>query len=845
MIGDFMINRLLRTVIFTIMLSAAPQALGQGGEISSKVADSIIFIKNLIVQHPYVASAVGVEAFLQLNGSSIITFVKNLHKKYPKLVKLAGAMGIEGFLRYNGTTAITPLKRLCTNHPYVMTIIGIGYLLEMYNYLDITDKLRTGYQKTIQFFDNVTNSNALVRPVTMRTQMSWGLPLLQSIWSYAKEYPTPALMLLAIPGIPWTAKYTRHLLEHPKVTGILSKSLNIPAMSKNLQSVAKISAFYPLVASFLTAAAMPLTGDPIKKFVFTNEEKPIKNLSNTTQYENKRVGPRPATVENLISTLKNFLETAKRTILLHGIPGTGKTVLAIDIADACDATTKNGRLVVLLGADLMVGDRKFGYGSTVAKDSVTTIIEKAANNPDKLHFVVLEEVHTMAGDRSGTDNGGGVIEDKNARAEMVRHLLDQINDENTHKNIVVIGTTNFTESMDAGIKNQFKQRIEINPPEFEVRKSILANKIKEKSCNITAETLNYIAQNTEEIVSRNLVTLADSICTSAKQYFKEYASENDAIVIDRSILGGAINKAILDEIDKTIKDHEEEIQKTLKVHKDYQSTKEYYTKHIEILKNCSEVVIKDQHQLMLNNASITLKKLHAENQNLTQWRREQTKFFTENFDNLNKLPEQEELLRVHEEIMKLKKENKLDAQKFAEKIDQLKKEFDPAKQAFSTSLNLQHEIITKMITSLTTIADAQAGSETRLAAAQALMDQLAQLRAILTYQNIDQLSDEEKAQENLLDIIEQGAKHVITTSGLKQNSDDLNAIADCLKDIGAKKQIFDKKLRDAICNIDVNIVNNLSQTVTTICATIEKLAKSNLSKNQKRFMISLNWSILN
>lgn len=120
-------------------------------------------------------------------------------------------------------------------------------------------------------------------------------------------------------------------------------------------------------------------------------------------------------------------------ILLHGLPGCGKTFIAKALAEEC------GRNFYKISpADLNNGY----YGMATKK--IKEIFETARNNPPSLIFI--DEMESIAPKRSHMDNP--MAQDNN---ERVAELLQQMNNL-SNSNIFVIGATNNPEMIDDAVK---------------------------------------------------------------------------------------------------------------------------------------------------------------------------------------------------------------------------------------------------------------------------------------------------------------------------------------------------------------------------------------------------------
>lgn len=142
----------------------------------------------------------------------------------------------------------------------------------------------------------------------------------------------------------------------------------------------------------------------------------------------------------------------KRNLLMHGLPGTGKTILVNRITESA---VKNQNAICIFV------DRKTATGNV---DGVL-LLELVMNwfkdtNPDSLLVLILEEVDEMI-----------------ARSE--HQLLVFLDGQMQRPNTIVLGTTNYIHKIPPRFlrPGRFSQTIEVKLPSIKARRHYLANKL--------------------------------------------------------------------------------------------------------------------------------------------------------------------------------------------------------------------------------------------------------------------------------------------------------------------------------------------------------------------------------
>ena len=142
-----------------------------------------------------------------------------------------------------------------------------------------------------------------------------------------------------------------------------------------------------------------------------------------------------------------------RGLILYGIPGTGKTMIARAAANEIGAN-----FYYVAGPEFMKG----GYGQT--EEAIRKLFEKASKNAPSVIFI--DEIDSVAPKREESDD---------AERRMVSQLLTMMDGMLDTSRVFVVGATNRLNSIDPALRRpgRFDREIEIGAPDLNGRKQIL------------------------------------------------------------------------------------------------------------------------------------------------------------------------------------------------------------------------------------------------------------------------------------------------------------------------------------------------------------------------------------
>ncbi|MDL2270269.1 CDC48 family AAA ATPase [Methanobrevibacter sp. OttesenSCG-928-I08] len=180
-------------------------------------------------------------------------------------------------------------------------------------------------------------------------------------------------------------------------------------------------------------------------------------------------------------------------VLLYGIPGTGKTLLAKAVASESEAN-----FISVKGPELLskwVGDSEKG---------IREVFRKAKQTAPTVIF--FDEIDSIASTRSGADGDSGVTK------RVVNQLLTEMDGMEELEDVAIIAATNRPDILDAGLMRpgRFDRHIKVETPNQEGRESIF--KVHTKNMPITKDVdLEKLAKKTDGYVGADI----EAVCREA------------------------------------------------------------------------------------------------------------------------------------------------------------------------------------------------------------------------------------------------------------------------------------------------------------------------------------------
>lgn len=199
-----------------------------------------------------------------------------------------------------------------------------------------------------------------------------------------------------------------------------------------------------------------------------------------------------------------------KSLLMHGLPGTGKTFIANAFANEIDADF----------VKINMGDVASKYQGETG-NNIKKIFDKARAS-EKFTVLMIDEVDSIAS-RRGTDDNS---KEKNNTLNV---LLTEMSDDN-NENIFIITATNFYDLLDPAFKRvgRIDVTIEIPLPDFETRLDILKLNTKRKPLNKNVD-LNEIAEMMDGKNCADVSFICDSSARIALKKEKDSIEHEDFI----------------------------------------------------------------------------------------------------------------------------------------------------------------------------------------------------------------------------------------------------------------------------------------------------------------------------
>lgn len=188
-------------------------------------------------------------------------------------------------------------------------------------------------------------------------------------------------------------------------------------------------------------------------------------------------------------------------ILLYGVPGTGKTLLAKAIAGEAGVP-----FYAMSGSDFV--QMYVGVGANRVRQ-----LFKSARKSEKA-VIFIDEIDAIGKSRAGKTNGAN-----DEREQTLNALLTEMSGFHSSQGIVVIGATNRADTLDPALlrPGRFDRQIEVSLPDQKAREEILSLYLKEKPLSdnvdvhqLSRNTVMFSGAMLEHLVNEAAITAANA-----------------------------------------------------------------------------------------------------------------------------------------------------------------------------------------------------------------------------------------------------------------------------------------------------------------------------------------------
>jgi cell division protease FtsH len=248
--------------------------------------------------------------------------------------------------------------------------------------------------------------------------------------------------------------------------------------------------------------------------------------------------------EEELSEVVDFLRTPEKYrrlggriphgVLLSGIPGTGKTLLARAVAGEANAPFYS------MAASEFV-EAIVGVGAARVRD----LFNEAKENAPAIVFI--DELDAVG--RARTTGVGGFSGGNDEREQTLNQILTEMDGFDSATNVIVIGATNRPDVLDPALlrPGRFDRRVAVQPPDRAGREAILRVHARDVPLGPDVD-LARIAATTPGMVGADLANLVNEAALTAARRGHDVVEEGDFTdALERIVLGAERQVMMSDE----------------------------------------------------------------------------------------------------------------------------------------------------------------------------------------------------------------------------------------------------------------------------------------------------------